>query len=185
MSQPRPAVFLDRDGVINRAYVREGKPSPARSLEEFELLPRVADACSILKELGPLIVVTNQPDVGRGTLSRAAVEEIHQEIFRLLPISRIEVCYEDGRDPKSLFYKPAPGMLLRAASEMNLNLCESIMIGDRWRDIDCGRVAGCLTIWIDHGHDEPLRNAPDHAVPDLLAAAELLQRLGKIPQDRP
>ena len=175
------AVFLDRDGVINRPLVRDGKPYPASSLAEFELLPEVKPACELLRRLGLLVVVTNQPDVGRGTLDRAVVEAIHAEMCRQLPIDRVEVCYEDGRQPNSLFYKPAPGMLLRVARDLHLDLSQSVMIGDRWRDIDCGRAAGCLTIWIDRGYNEPAPKNPDHRVSDLLQAAQLLQQLGRIP----
>jgi D-glycero-D-manno-heptose 1,7-bisphosphate phosphatase len=156
-------------------------PYPARTLEEFQLYPETVDACALLAKIGPLVVVTNQPDVGRGTLSQDIVERIHTEMCRLLPISRVEVCYEDGRNPDSQFYKPAPGMLIRAAQEMNLDLPSSIMIGDRWRDIDAGHAAGCLTIWIDHGYAEMLRHPPDHRVTSLWEAAQLLQQLGRIP----
>lgn len=182
MEKPRAAVFLDRDGVINRPVIVDGKPFPARSPDEFELFPGTAEACALLKKIGPLIVVTNQPDVGRRTLDRNVVESIHEKMRRLLPIDRVEVCYEDGRDPNSQFYKPATGMLDRAAREMNLDLSASILIGDRWRDIDCGKAAGCLTIWIDHGYSESLRRKPDHTVSTLLAAAQLLNNLGKIPK---
>ncbi len=182
MQKPRAAVFLDRDGVINRPIIKDGMPFPARSLDEFELLPGVAEACELLGKIGPLVVVTNQPDVGRGTLAGDVVERIHEEMCRLLPISRVEVCYKDGYNPDSHYYKPAPGMLLRAAEEMNLDLSTSIMIGDRWRDIESGRAAGCLTFWIDHGYSESLRSAPDYTVSSLLAAARLLENLGKIPK---
>jgi D-glycero-D-manno-heptose 1,7-bisphosphate phosphatase len=182
MPKPRPAVFLDRDGVINRSVVLDGKPYPARSLAEFELFPGTVEACELLQKMGPLIIVTNQPDVGRGTLGRDIVESIHTEMCRVLPISRVEVCYEDGRQTGSQFYKPAPGMLRRAADALNLDLSRSVLIGDRWRDIDCGRAAGCLTIWIDRGYSESLRCAPDHIVSSLPEAAQLLQRLGKIPK---
>jgi D-glycero-D-manno-heptose 1,7-bisphosphate phosphatase len=181
----RPAVFLDRDGVINPSIVRDGLPYPARSLEEFELYPDVPEACALLRRLGPLVVVTNQPDVGRGTLERSAVEAIHEKMGHLLPVDRVEVCYEDGRDPASAFYKPATGMLQRAAAELGLDLAASVMIGDRWRDIDCGRAAGCLTIWIDRGYREPLRQPPHHTVASLLAAARLLVSLGRIPETHP
>jgi D-glycero-D-manno-heptose 1,7-bisphosphate phosphatase len=182
-TRPRPAVFLDRDGVINRSIVKDGRPFPARSLSEFELYPETIEACILLNKIGPLIVVTNQPDVGRGALERSEVENIHAEMCRLLPIARVEVCYEDGSQPDSLFYKPAPGMLMRAAKDMNLNLSSSIMIGDRWRDIDAGRAAGCLTVWIDRGYSEALRSAPDYTVSSLPAAARLLGDLGKIPKE--
>ncbi len=182
MQKCRPAVFLDRDGVINRPIVRDGKPFPPRSLAEFELFPGTVEACDVLSKIGPLIVVTNQPDVGRGTMARDVVEKIHGEMCRLLPIARVEVCYEDGRSPDSLFYKPATGMLVQAAQEMKLDLSASVMIGDRWRDIDCGRAAGCLTLWIDHGYSESLRSKPDYIVSSLTAAAQLLKKLGKIPK---
>jgi D-glycero-D-manno-heptose 1,7-bisphosphate phosphatase len=185
MKKHRPAVFLDRDGVLNRPMVQDGKPFPPRSLQEFELFPGTLEACALLQKIGPLIVVTNQPDVGRGTLKREIVESIHTEMCRLLPISRVEVCYEDGRSPDSQFYKPAPGMLLRAAKAMNLDLHRSVMIGDRWRDVDCGRAAGCRTIWIDRGYSESLRSAPDHIVPSLPAAAQLLHHLRLDQSDAP
>ena len=185
MPKGRPAVFLDRDGVINHSRMEKGMPFPPRSMEEFKLFPETVEACAILARLGPIIVVTNQPDVGRGAIKREAVEEIHAGMLRLLPISRIEVCYEDGSDSNSQFYKPAPGMLIRAAGEMNIDLGSSIMIGDRWRDVDCGRAVGCLTIWIDRGYPEKLRNAPDYTVDNLLSAARLLERLGRIPKEVP
>jgi len=111
------AVFLDRDGVINRALIRDGKPYAARTLAEFEILPGVAEACQLLKAGGfSLIVATNQPDVGRGTLPREAVERIHAEMLRQLPIDRVEVSYDSGQEsPPSEMRKPRPGMLLRAA----------------------------------------------------------------------
>jgi D-glycero-D-manno-heptose 1,7-bisphosphate phosphatase len=182
MYKSRAAVFLDRDGVVNHSRIENGRPFPPRSVEEFQLFPETVEACAILAKMGPLIVVTNQPDVGRGIAERATVEEIHAKMCRILPISRVEVCYEDGHDSGSLLYKPAPGMLIRAAKEMDVDLGASVMIGDRWRDIDCGRAAGCTTIWIDRGYSEQLRSAPDHTVSDLLAAARLLKTLGKIPK---
>ncbi len=90
----RPAVFLDRDGVIDRALERGGKPYPPVSLGEFELMPAVPGTCARLKAAGfVLIVATNQPDVGRGTLDRAVVNQIHFHIRARLPIDRVEVCF--------------------------------------------------------------------------------------------
>src|SRR6059058_168592 len=95
----RRAVFLDRDGVVNRVLLRDGKPYPARTLAEFEILPGVAEACALLKGAGFwLVVATNQPDVGRGTLEREAVERIHAEMCRRLPIDRVEVSYDSGAE---------------------------------------------------------------------------------------
>src|SRR6266404_570826 len=111
------AVFLDRDGVINRPIVRDGKPYPPGSVEEFEIYPEVADACAAMKRAGYLlVVVTNQPDVGRGSQSLAIVEDMHAKMCQNLPIDRVEVCYDPGEG--SAFFKPAPGMLLRSAGEL-------------------------------------------------------------------
>ena len=170
------AVFLDRDGVINRALEREKKPYPPRSLAEFEILPGVPEACARLKQAGFLLVVaTNQPDVGRGTLAQATVEALHAEMRRLLPIDRVEVCYHAGRGaPECDCRKPRPGMLLRAAAELGIDLRRSFMVGDRWRDIDCGHAAGCRTVFIDYGYEEALRQAPDFRVRNLAEAAEVI-----------
>jgi D-glycero-D-manno-heptose 1,7-bisphosphate phosphatase len=173
------AVFLDRDGVINRALTRKRRPYPPMSLAEFEILPGVPEACAKLKAAGYLIVVaTNQPDVGRGTLNQSVVEEIHGFMRRELPIERVEVCYHAGKDEAPCdCRKPRTGMLLRAASELGIDLAKSWMVGDRWRDIDCGHAAGCRTILIDYHYDEALRHAPDFRVQNLLKAADLILKL--------
>ena len=169
------AVFLDRDGVINRSIVRDGKPYPPTSVEEFELLPGVAESCAKLKAAGFLLVVaTNQPDVGRGTLARETVEAIHAKMCAALPLDRVEVCYDSGQGVPSTFRKPAPGMLLRAARELGIDLGESWMVGDRWRDVDCGAAAGCRTIFVDHGYDEALKALPEFTVRSLAEAAEVI-----------
>lgn len=173
----RRAVFLDRDGVINRPIVIDGKPYPPRSLAEFELLPGVIEACSRLKAAGfLLVVVTNQPDVGRGTLDRAAVEAIHAEMCRRLPLDLVKVCYHAGEKygESCSCRKPKPGMLLEAAREMGVELATSFIVGDRWRDIDCGKRAGCQTVFVDWNYDEPLREPPDLRAGSLLDAARLL-----------
>jgi D-glycero-D-manno-heptose 1,7-bisphosphate phosphatase len=168
------AVFLDRDGVIVRATVREGKPYPPATLDELELTEDASQACQLLKQAGFLLVVaTNQPDVGRGAQSRTIVEQMHAHLAAQLPIDSIEVCYDAGNAP-SEFRKPAPGMLLRASSELGIDLKRSFMVGDRWRDIDCGYVAGCTTIFIDRGYCESLRQPPDYRVSSLLEAANII-----------
>ena len=172
----RPAVFLDRDGVINRALVRNGKPYPPASLAEFEILPEVPAACAKLKAAGFLLVVaTNQPDVGRGTLSRQVVEEIHHTMQRELSLDGVEVCYHPGKGASECeCRKPRPGMLVHAAKELGIDLKRSWMVGDRWRDIDCGYAAGCHTIFIDRGYAEELRKAPNYQAHNLMEAAQII-----------
>jgi len=172
----RRAVFLDRDGVINRALERDGLPYPPTSLKEFEILPEVPAACAKLKQAGfLLVVVTNQPDVGRGTLKREIVETIHAGMCHQLPIDRVEVCYHPGQGaPACDCRKPKPGMLLRAAKALGVDLAHSWMVGDRWRDIDCGHAAGCLTIFINRGYAEELRQKPHFSAGNLVEAADII-----------
>jgi D-glycero-D-manno-heptose 1,7-bisphosphate phosphatase len=164
----RRAVFLDRDGVLNRAVVRDGHPYPPLRVEDFELHEDAAAGCARLKQAGfLLVVVTNQPDVARGTQTRAAVEAMHSKLQSALPLlDRIEICYHAGErygDPCDC-RKPRPGMILRAAAELNIDVRASYVIGDRWRDIDCARAAGCCAVFIDRGYAETLRDLPDFTV---------------------
>jgi D-glycero-D-manno-heptose 1,7-bisphosphate phosphatase len=170
------AVFLDRDGVINRALEKERKPYPPTSVEDFEILPEVPAALGRLKAAGyVLVVATNQPDVGRGTLAQAVVESIHAHMLARLPIDRVEVCYHAGRGGSECdCRKPRPGMLRRAAAELRLDLAQSWMVGDRWRDIDCGHAAGCRTIFIDRGYAEELKQKPDFSARHLGEAADII-----------
>lgn len=167
----RRAVFLDRDGVLNEPVVREGKPYPPPDLDHFKLFPDTMQALERLRSAGfALIVVTNQPDVARGLQSHETLEAIHRHLRALLPLDGIEVCCDEHSDR----YKPQPGMLLRAAREHAIDLTRSWMVGDRWRDIDCGRAAGCFTIHIDRGYAEPLRMAPHATCADLTAAVDFI-----------
>ena len=172
------AVFLDRDGVINEAKIVDGKPYPPVSIEEFIILPGVAEACRNLKNAGFLLVVaTNQPDVGRGTLKQEVVEAIHAHMTRELSIDRVEVCYHPGKGASECdCRKPRPGMIQRAARELHIDTARSWMVGDRWRDIDCGHRAGCRTILIDYGYAEPLNEQPDFRAKNLLEASAIILR---------
>jgi D-glycero-D-manno-heptose 1,7-bisphosphate phosphatase len=174
-----PAVFVDRDGTLNRQVIRDGKPYPPQTVAEFELFDGVPEACAKLTASGfVLVVATNQPDVGRGTQSLAVVEAMHAKLRQLVPaISRIEVSYAPGIDkaaPPDRRRKPEPGMLLDAAAALQLDLSRSWMIGDRWRDIDCGKRAGVRTVFIDFGYTEELQATPDFVVKSFVAAAEVI-----------
>jgi len=172
----RRAVFLDRDGVINRALERAGKPYPPTTLAEFEILPEVPAACAKLKAAGFwLIVATNQPDVGRGTLPQSVVEAIHSHMLSQLPIDRVEVCFHPGQGLSDCSCrKPKPGMLLQAASQLGLDLTQCWMVGDRWRDVDCGHAAGCRTVFVDYGYSEDLKQKPDFSARNLGEAADII-----------
>jgi len=176
----RRAVFLDRDGVINRVVVRNGKPHPPSSPKDFKLYDDVIDECARLKAANfLLVVITNQPDVGRGVQSREMVEAMHLKLQSALPsLDRIEICYHGGErygQPCDC-RKPRPGLVLRAAAELNIDLKESYVIGDRWRDIDCARAAGCRAIFIDRGYKENLRQTPDVTVANFKEAVNAVLR---------
>jgi D-glycero-D-manno-heptose 1,7-bisphosphate phosphatase len=164
----RRAVFLDRDGVLNRVVVRNGKPHPPQTVKEFELYDDVADGCARLRAADfLLIVITNQPDVGRGTQSREVVEAMHRKMQSAVPsLDHIEICYHAGEhygQPCDC-RKPRPNLILRAIAQLNIDPKRSYVVGDRWRDVDCARAAGCRAILIERGYKESLREAPDFTV---------------------
>ena len=170
----RRAVFLDRDGVINRAEVRDGKPYPPVSLAAMEILPGVPEALRALHAEGwLLIVVTNQPDVARGTAKRADVEAINRHLQEALPIDEFRTCYHDAADGCDC-RKPAPGALLAAAGAHGIDLQRSFMVGDRWRDVEAGARAGCKTVFFDYGYDEKQPQSFDFKVISLREAADII-----------
>ncbi len=189
MSALRPAVFLDRDGTLNLQVVRAGKPYPPATLAEFALFPGVPEACAQLAAAGyVLVVATNQPDVGRGDQAQSVVEAMHARLRELVPaLTHIEVCYAPGQGvahAEDYRRKPAPGMITDAASNLGLDLARSWMVGDRWRDLDCGQRAGLRTVFIDFGYDEALRAAPDFTVKDFTAAAAVILRSTPLPESK-
>ncbi len=164
------AVFLDRDGVLNRTFLKaDGKTHPPDSSEEMEVLPGVAEACQALRRAGfLLIVVTNQPDVARGRQQKEVVEALHDLLRRQVPLDEIRVCYHDDADNCSC-RKPKPGLLQEAASAWGIDLGQSFMIGDRWTDIEAGRQVGCKTVLI--GTAPPADRRPDFQAGSLPEAA--------------
>jgi D-glycero-D-manno-heptose 1,7-bisphosphate phosphatase len=144
----RQAVFLDRDGVLNRAVMRDGLPGSPRSLAELVLEPHAARAADALRRAGFLVfVVTNQPDLARGLLDPAVHEEVVGRVRGAVRPDAIMVCPHDDRD-RCDCRKPLPGMLLRLAEEWGVDLADSWMVGDTWKDMDAGRAAGCRAILI-------------------------------------
>ncbi len=168
------AVFLDRDGVLNRAMVRDGKPCPPANVGELEILPGVEEALAALRAAGfLLIVVTNQPDVARGTATRETVEAINAALGAALPIDEFRTCFHDSESQCDC-RKPKPGALLAAAALHDIDLRESYMVGDRWRDAEAGQRAGCKTIFIDYNYHEKQPEFVDHRVKSLLEATRFM-----------
>jgi D-glycero-D-manno-heptose 1,7-bisphosphate phosphatase len=166
------AVFLDRDGVLNEAVVRDGKPYPPPSAAAVQIIGDAPAALGRLKSAGlPLIVVTNQPDVARGTQTMAAIEEINALLRSALPLDDFLTCAHDDRDDCAC-RKPKPGLILEGAARHGADPARSFMVGDRWRDIESGKNAGCRTIWIDRGYRERAPESPDARVASLTEAVE-------------
>jgi len=167
----KSAVFLDRDGVLNEAILRNGKPYPPRDPDELVITRGAGAALAALKRRGfLLIVVTKQPDVGRGSASRADVDRINSRLAAILPLDTIEVCQHDD-NAQCDCRKPKPGMILRARERLGLDLYGSFMVGDRWRDVEAGRRAGCRTILIGDGYGETFPHAPTIKLASLPEAA--------------
>ena len=168
----RPAVFLDRDGVVNEAVVVAGKPRPPQAPDDVVVVPGMAAACEGLRALGfALVVVTNQPDVARGRQSASGVAAINAVVRHEVALDGLYSCLHDNGDGCGC-RKPAPGMLLAAADDLGLDLGRSFMVGDRWSDVDAGREAGCTTVYIDRGYSERRADGYDHVVPDPVAAVD-------------
>ena len=151
------AIFLDADGVLNDAIIKAGKPTAPVNLSELIIPSEVKPALLKLKEAGYLLIcVTNKPDIERGLMTQEMVDTITNKIMQTLPLDDILICYHENSD----CYKPKPGMLLSAAQKYNIDLSQSYMIGDRWRDIGAGQNAKCQTIWIDRGYTEKKPDPP-------------------------
>jgi D-glycero-D-manno-heptose 1,7-bisphosphate phosphatase len=173
----RRAVFLDRDGVLNRTSVRDGVPYPPADAEEVEVLAGVPEALILLEQHRLLlIVITNQPDVARGIQTRATVERINQRLREQLPLDAILTCYHDTADGCDC-RKPRPGMLIQAADMYGIDLRHSFMVGDRWSDVAAGQAAGCRTFLLDVPYNQRHLCTPDYMAASLLEAAKEIVRL--------
>jgi D-glycero-D-manno-heptose 1,7-bisphosphate phosphatase len=173
------AAFLDRDGVINRSLVINGKPYAPRHLKDFRFLPNVRSAIRGLHEMGFLvIVVTNQPDIGNNLVDPAAVFGMNEKVLETSMVSKVYMCPHKQTD-QCLCRKPQPGLLLQAAADFDIDLSQSWMIGDRRGDILAGQAAGCKTIHINRGYAEQqgVLIPADLSARSLPHAVRLLQRL--------
>jgi len=169
-------VFLDRDGVLNQPIVINGKPYSPRKLEQFKLYPNIRKSINKLVDLDFLIIViTNQPDVATGHLSIELLKQFNMILFSSIKLTDIFFCTHLERD-KCNCRKPKTGMINDAVLRYNIDLDRSFVIGDRWRDIDCGIKSGCKTIFIDYAYDEKLNNNPHAIVGDLSSAVNLIEK---------
>lgn len=173
----RRAVFLDRDGVLIRTHVRDGRPYAITVGEPVEIIGGVVEACARLKQLGfVLVMATNQPDVANGLTPRSFVDETNALLAKTLGLDDVEVCFHTDADHCDC-RKPEPGLLIAAAKKLGIDLARSFMVGDRWRDIEAGQRAGCRTILIDYHYTGEKVVAPDHTASSLSAALDWIERV--------
>ncbi len=169
----RAAVFLDRDGTLNRSHpMPDGTTTrPPGSLGELRLVEGAGDACARLRAAGfALLVVTNQPDVARGAQSRRTAEEISGTVVAVLRLDGVASCYHDDPD-RCHCRKPAPGLILELARRHQVDVARSWMVGDRASDIAAGRAAGCRTVLVSADAAE---HGQDHRAPSLSAAVDFI-----------
>lgn len=170
----RRAVFLDRDGVVNQSVLIDGKPHPPHSPSEIIILDGVVEAIRILKKNGFLpVVVTNQPDVARGATSQKQVNAINKLIEKYTNIEYFFTCFHDDTD-RCKCRKPLPGLIQQASLKLNIDLRDSYLVGDRWRDIEAGQAVGCQTFFIDYSYEEKQPKMPFIKVSSLIEAANLI-----------
>ena len=172
----RAAAFLDRDGVLNASIMFEGVPCPPRSVSEVEILPGVQQAINLLIQNDYLpIVITNQPDVARGSKSISDIKRINEHIGIEVGLSNFYICPHDDVDLCSC-RKPMPGLILLAAKELGIDLSKSFLVGDRWRDILAGQAVDLPSFFIDYSYHEFQPKQPFTRVNSLLEAVYI--RLG-------
>jgi|SRR6267378_1170067 len=171
------AVFLDRDGVINR---RPPEGQYVTRWEEMQFLPGVPEGIALLARAGYCVfVVSNQRCASKGLLTQDELESIHQRMCQELAdagavITKVYYCPHEKQPPCSC-RKPAPGMLLTAAQTYELDLASSWMIGDSDIDVEAGRSAGCKTVRIVKGYEVGNGGADVFAQSLLSAAREIVQ----------
>ena len=173
----KKAVFLDRDGVINKAFVKDGLPKSPNSLNELKILPGVKESILRLKELDFIcLVVTNQPDVPRGKINKNIVVEMNNFLKKEIELDDIFVCYHDDKDNCNC-RKPKPGLLLQASKKWNVDLKKSFLVGDRWRDIQAGEKVGCKTIFLEYNYKDIKPKNPNFVTDTLFNAVNIIEKL--------
>lgn len=147
------AVFLDRDGVLAEAIVRaDGKAYAPTRVADFRLVEGAAEQVQRLRDAGFLcIVFTNQPELANGLLRPADLDEMHRQLRAALPLDDVYVCPHD-KSAGCRCHKPATGMLEDAAARWGIDLARSYVVGDRWRDVEASRAAGCYAVLIERSY---------------------------------
>ena len=168
------AIFLDRDGVINRGFVVNGKSYAPRRIEDFKLLPYVKESIKKLINNGFLIIiVTNQPDISNGLLSLDVLHLMHNKLRKKLAVTDIYFC-PHSKNENCECRKPKPGMIVAAAKKYKINFSKSFLVGDRASDIEAGKKVGCRLIFINRNYKEPKPISQEKTVNNLKRATHYI-----------
>ena len=153
------AIFLDRDGILNETLIKNNLPTSPKNITELKVNFFLRDILQDLKSVFFLICVTNQPEVGRKKFNKKDVDEINDYIQDYFSLDDLLCCYH-ANDGECNFRKPKIGMLNHSKKKFGISLENSIVIGDRWKDIDMGNQAKCKTIFVDYSYNEKLKSRP-------------------------
>lgn len=175
-------MFFDRDGVVNQAVLRGGNPHPPDSLEDLRIDPYARTAVNLLRDDGFVsVVITNQPDVARGTQQRAVVDAINAEVKRVTGVEAIYTCFHDDAD-RCDCRKPKPGLIVSACADFGLDASRSYIVGDRLKDVLAGQAAGCTTVFVDRRYKETPADVPaDILTRSLEEAVEVILQRERTP----
>lgn len=166
---------MDRDGVLISAPMENGLPKSVRTLKELQVLDGVATALKIFRELEFIpIVITNQPNVSRGQDKIQNVDKIHNFLGLLLDLKYFYTCFHDDLDGCSC-RKPKTGLLEKASQELNVSLANSILIGDRWKDIHAGQKVGAQCFFVDYSYKERRPVQPYTTVSSVKEVADVMK----------
>lgn len=167
------AIFLDRDGIINKVLLNNGKPFSPRRFDEFKMLGGIETLLTSFKNIGFLnIIVTNQPDISRGLMKMEELDKMHLFIRERLPVDDILVCTHDDIHNCGC-RKPKAGMIIKASEKWDIDLRRSFMVGDTWKDMKAGKSAGCRTVLVDMEYNQDIEC--DHRVKGLEELVEIFK----------
>ena len=170
------AVFFDRDGVLIETHVEDGAPIADNDVNSLKFVSGAVEVCQSLVVANiKTFMITNQPDISRGKVALVDVLAINEVVKKTCQLTENSMCAHDD-DAFCSCRKPKPGMIVDLSARYNIDLESSVVVGDRWRDIDAGTAAGCMTIFIDYGYNETLRSEPTWKVSSISQAGLILRK---------
>ena len=170
------AVFFDRDGVLIETLVEDGAPIADNDFNSLSFIAGAVEVCESLADANiKMFMITNQPDISRGKVALVDVLAINEVVKKTCQLTENSMCFHDD-DAFCSCRKPKPGMILELSTKHQIDLGRSVVVGDRWRDIDAGANAGCMTIFIDYGYNETLRTQPTWKVSSMSQAGLILRK---------